>query len=148
MISSLVLVAEHGRSYNTTMANRAHDWFSQAEDDLLWARDTLKSRHYAQACFVCQQAAEKAIKSLALSRGFDQIKSHSIFEIITELDINDELKHIARRLDQYYISTRYPDAFPSGAPFQFFTEEQANEALQFADEFLLRIAALLNNGNE
>ena len=97
---------------------------------------------------MCQQAAEKAIKSLALSRGFDQIKSHSIFEIVIELDINNELKHIAQRLDQYYISTRYPDAFPSGAPFQFYTEEQASEAVKFADEFLQSIAILLKSGNE
>lgn len=130
------------------MKSRALDWLAQAQDDLLWARDTLKSGHFAQACFVCQQAAEKAIKALAFSRGFDQIKSHSIYEIVTELDINDDLKKIAQRLDQYYISARYPDAFPSGAPFQFFTEEQAAEAVQFADNFLKSVTSHLSHDNE
>ena len=134
--------------YNVRMKNRADDWYNQAENDLLWAQDTLKSGHYAQACFVCQQAAEKATKSLALYRGYDQIKSHSIYEIITGLGINDELKTIAQRLDQYYISTRYPDAFPSGAPFQFFTKEQADEAFEFASVFLARIADLIEKQDE
>ena len=43
--------------------NRGPDWFRQARDDLLWAEDTLRAGRYAQACFVAQQVAEKAIAS-------------------------------------------------------------------------------------
>jgi HEPN domain-containing protein len=129
------------------MNDRSIDWLSQAKDDLSWARDTLQSAHYAQACFVCQQSAEKAIKAFALLRGHDQIKSHSILEIADALGINDELRSIGQRLDQYYISTRYPDAFPTGSPSQYFTKNQAIEALDFAERFVSRIASLFEENN-
>jgi HEPN domain-containing protein len=104
------------------MGNRAEDWLRQAENDLLWTRDTLASGHYSQCCFVAQQTAEKAVTALALFRGADTVKSHSI----------SELDRMGKRLDLYYISARYPDAFPSGAPFEYFDREQAEEAVEFA----------------
>lgn len=112
--------------------NRAMDWFKQAEDDLCWAQDSFKAGHFAQTCFIAQQVGEKALKALALHRGYMQVKSHSILEIARALGVNGEIEQIAKRLDQYYISTRYPDAFPAGAPFEFYTEEQAAEAIAFA----------------
>src|SRR4051812_21832209 len=79
--------------------NRAPDWLRQAEDDFLWAKDTLASGRFAQACFVCQQCAEKALKALAFHRGFDRVKSHSTFEIVKALAINGEVEEAAKRLD-------------------------------------------------
>jgi HEPN domain-containing protein len=43
---------------------------------------------------------------------------------------------MAKRLDLYFISARYPDAFPSGAPFEFFTRDQAEEAVSFAEKIV------------
>ncbi len=116
--------------------NRAWDWFRQAQDDLCWAKDSLKAGHYAQTCFIAQQVGEKVLKAIALHRGYAQVKSHSILEIARALEINDEIEQIAKRLDQYHISTRYPDAFPAGAPFEFYTEEQAIEAVSFAERLM------------
>lgn len=118
------------------MNNRAMDWLKQAENDLLWAKDTLTSKHYAQACFICQQVAEKSLKSIALFRDFDAVKSHSVMEIAKSLGINDEMEMMAKKLDLYYISTRYPDAVPAGAPFEFFSRDQAEEAVGFAERFI------------
>lgn len=121
-------------------SSRAFDWFRQARDDLEWARDTLRAGRYAQACFASQQAAEKAVKSIALKRGHDEVRSHSILEIARALHVDGEVERIAKRLDQYYIGARYPDAFPAGAPFEFFTREQGEEAVQLASR-LIEIAA-------
>lgn len=121
------------------VTNRAFDWLRQSEDDLGWARDTLASGHFAQACFVCQQCAEKALKALAFHRGFDRVRSHSTFEIVKALEINDEVRVAAQRLDLYYISTRYPDALPAGAPFEYFTRPQAEEAILLAETILERV---------
>jgi HEPN domain-containing protein len=118
------------------LKNRAYDWFKQAQNDFLWAKDTLAAEKFAQTCFICQQVAEKSLKAVAYSRGFDIIKSHSVFEISRNLGINGEIEQIAKRLDQYYISTRYPDAFPSGAPFEYYTMEQAVEAVDFTEKIL------------
>ena len=121
---------------NYMARGRADDWFRQAKNDLLWSQDTLNSRRYAQACFSAQQVGGKAIKALAFARGNDEVRSRSILEISRALDENGEIERIAMRLDQYYISARYPDAFPSGAPFEFFTSDQATEAVGFAERLI------------
>ncbi len=118
------------------MKNRAHDWYKQAENDFQWAKDTLNSEKFAQACFICQQVAEKSLKAIAYFKDYDMVKSHSVLEIARSLGINGEIENIAKRLDLYYISTRYPDAFPSGAPFEYYTKEQAEEAMAFAARIL------------
>ena len=123
------------------MHNRWNDWLRQAEDDLLWAKDTLKQKRYAQACFTAQQVGEKALKALAFKLGYDMIRSHSLREIAEALDINSEISEMAKRLDLYYISARYPDAFPSGAPFEYFTHDQAEEAVTFAEKIVAAIHA-------
>ena len=128
--------------------DRSHDWLRQAEDDYLWAQDTMASGRFAQACFVCQQCAEKAIKALAFYRGFDRVKSHSILEISRALNINDDIEEAAKRLDLYYMSTRYPDALPSGAPFEFFSSQQSSEALELAQRILERVRAEMGSDDE
>ena len=73
---------------------------------------------------------------MAFKRGYDVIRSHSLREITESLEINGEITNMAKRLDLYYISARYPDAFPSGAPFEYFTHEQAEEAVSFAERII------------
>jgi HEPN domain-containing protein len=118
------------------MNNRAHDWYKQAVNDLAWAKDSLVSGHWAQVCFICQQVAEKALKAIALSKGALEIKSHSLVRIAEALGVNGEIDRMGRRLDVYYITSRYPDAFAEGAPFEYFDREQAEEALGFASAFI------------
>ena len=130
------------------MNPRAIDWLRQAENDLLWAHDTLKAERFAQTCFAAQQVAEKALKALTFKKGYTEIRSHSILEITRALKINDDLENMGKRLDQYYISTRYPDAFPAGAPFEFFTEGQAREAVDFAEQFVKRVREVFNEPTE
>ncbi|MBF0314270.1 MAG: HEPN domain-containing protein [Oligoflexia bacterium] len=131
-----------------TSRGRAKDWWAQAENDLLWAKDSLSHGHFAQTCFIAQQVAEKALKSLALHQGYEKVKSHAISTITKELKINGELEIMGKKLDLYYISSRSPDAFTEGAPFEFFTEDQAREAISFADKFLEKIRALFKQEKE
>lgn len=123
------------KDYDEAM-NRARDWLKQAENDLLWTRNTFESGLWAQACFAAQQVAEKALKALVLSRGYEDVRSHSLLSIIKALEIDGELENMAKKLDQYYISARYPDAFYDGAPYEYFTENQAREALAFAERYI------------
>jgi HEPN domain-containing protein len=39
-------------------------WLAQAESDLAFAELGVREGFFAQACFVCQQAVEKALKGL------------------------------------------------------------------------------------
>ncbi|ABJ76968.1 HEPN domain-containing protein [Leptospira borgpetersenii serovar Hardjo-bovis] len=103
---------------------RWKDWFAQAERDLEWAKVSLHSGFFAQTCFVCQQVGEKSLKALAFFRGADLVKSHSVKTIVKESNENGEIESIGRKLDLYYIPTRYPDAFMEGAPFEYFEESR------------------------
>ncbi len=113
--------------------NRAADWLRQAENDLDWARHSLSGGFFSQTCFIAQQAGENALKAYCYSKGYDLVKSHSLFQIVRSLGEDGVLEDHARELDLYYISGRYPGAFPAGAPFELITEAQANRALAAAE---------------
>lgn len=49
------------------------------------------------------------------------------------------------RLNLYYIPTRYPDAFSSGAPADKFTEQQAISAIEDAEEVLTFVKGILKD---
>lgn len=51
------------------MPNRAADWLNQAIRDLDHAEDCCRAARHEWACFVAQQAAEKAVKALHLHLG-------------------------------------------------------------------------------
>lgn len=115
---------------------RYNDWFLQGLRDLDRAHIDIEYKYYEWACFTAQQAGEKFLKALALKMGFD-IWGHSLTEIINilsgKIEISQELKECAQLLDLYYIPTRYPNGFPSGKPGDYFTEKQAREAIDAAN---------------
>lgn len=43
---------------------------------------------------------------------------------------------MAKVLDRYYIPTRYPDSFDFGIPRDYFEEEDAKEAIEYARKIL------------
>jgi len=106
---------------NNSPTGRYLDWLKQAENDLLWAKHLFSGGFYSQTCFISQHLGEKALKAFCFVKGFDIVKTHSLFQIIKILGENGELEEMAKELDLYYISGRYPDAFPARAPFDMFT---------------------------
>lgn len=114
--------------------NRHLDWLRQAENDLEWAEHSFQGGFFAQTCFIAQQASEKALKAYCFFKGFDIVRTHSLYQIIKLLGENGILEKHARELDLFYISARYPDAFPAGAPFEIITTEQAQRAIEAATE--------------
>ncbi|RLB60777.1 MAG: DNA-binding protein [Deltaproteobacteria bacterium] len=114
--------------------SRYPDWFKQAKNDIQWAEHSFDGGFFSQTCFIAQQSSEKALKAYCFFKGFDIIRTHSLYQIIKNLGENGLLEKNARELDLYYISARYPDALPSGAPYEIITKEQAEKALQSARE--------------
>lgn len=127
--------------------NRYLDWFRQAENDWEWGNHTRDSGFYAQACFISQQVAEKALKSLCLFYKLDTIRTHSVRKIAQELGINGNIEEIGKYLDLFYIPTRYPDSLPEGAPFESFTKEQARDALDKALFILNYVKEIISNSS-
>lgn len=90
----------------------AQRWMMQAEKDLRSARNSLASEDFEWACFQAQQSAEKALKVVLYGRGKRRIITHSVFELLREIDDPSLLsfRRDAKSLDSVYISTRYPDS--------------------------------------
>ena len=124
--------------------NRAPDWLNQARSDLRYARAALRDGFVAQACFICQQASEKALKSILYFRGAKVVLSHSLHKLCIEIGIDDELMKAARVLDQYYLTARYPDALAEGTPDEVFTDDQARQAVSFAEAFVKKAEECLS----
>lgn len=121
------------------MSNRYLDWFRQAEADVRHAHNALKDRDFEWSCFAAQQAAEKALKAVFLKLGMDAW-GHTLTALIGNLpssvQLSDQLVKCAKVLDKHYIPTRYPNGFDTGAPTDFYTEEEAQYAIQCAEEII------------
>jgi HEPN domain-containing protein len=121
------------------MANRAQDWFRQAERDLAQAKDSRAAGRHEWACFAAQQAAEKAIKALHLRLG-QEAWGHVVAKLMRELPpavgVPDDLVAKAQVLDNYYIPPRYPNSHPDGAPFEHYGPLQSEGAIDHAREIL------------
>jgi HEPN domain-containing protein len=122
------------------MGNRYADWFRQAEADLRHARNAQVDGDFEWSCFAAQQAAEKALKAVFLKFGMDawgQTLTALIGNFPPEaVQPPDTLVDFARMLDKHYIPTRYPNGFDSGAPTDFYTNEEAQNAIRYAEALL------------
>lgn len=126
-----------GSDGEKSMANRAKDWFSQAEHDLRHARDARDSGSHEWACFAAQQSAEKAVKGLHLFHG-QEAWGHVVARLLRELPVSPpvDLVHRGQVLDNFYVSSRYPNGHPDGAPFDHYGPLQSTEALDHASQIL------------
>ncbi len=108
-------------------------WFEEGENDIATAKILLENKKYNPSAFYSQQAAEKVLKGLLLANN-EAAWGHSVLSLLRRLDdtidadIRD-IEHCARELDRHYIPSRYPDAYPSGKPEDYYTEKIAKEAL-------------------
>lgn len=120
-------------------ASRADDWLRQARRDLQHARDALDRGTFEWAAFAAQQAAEKAVKALYQHLGAEA-RGHSVTQLLAALPSGarptDELIDVAKELDKHYLTPRYPNAYPGGAPMDFYTRAEAQRAVQGAERIL------------
>lgn len=121
------------------MALRAEDWFRQGKRDLEHARRSAAQGDYEWACFAAHQAAEKALKALYQAAG-EEAWGHSILGLVGALPVAEgvpaEMKDAARELDRHYIPARYPNSYPEGAPYEYYTRADAERALAQAEQIL------------
>ncbi len=121
------------------MADRSNDWLLQAERDLEQARDSRAAGRHEWACFIDQQAAEKAVKALHLHNG-QEAWGHVVARLLSELPpsakCGDLLIDKGRVLDGFYIAPRYPNGHPEGPPYEHYGDIQSEEAIRYAGEIL------------
>ncbi|MCX8030273.1 MAG: HEPN domain-containing protein [Thermodesulfovibrionales bacterium] len=124
-------------------------WFKQAEHNLRSAKSDAQDDSFDWACFKAQQAAEMAVKALIVCLG-KIVKGHSIFDLLKTLELfgfatTEELLKCARKLDKFYIPTRYPDAIGLGSPFESFDSEDFEVALRCSEAILLFVKKEFEN---
>ncbi len=119
--------------------NRSTDWLKQSERDLDQARLSLREGFYEWACFAAQQSAEKAIKALCEKHNII-VRTHQLMGLLKALsdfeNITDEIYQKGVILDRFYIPTRYPNGFTSGAPMEYFFLDDAQEAINNAETII------------
>lgn len=103
------------------------------------ARNAEKSGNFEWSCFAAQQAAEKALKSVALARGLEAW-GHSVaallFQLDPALDTDSPLVEAAKDLDHHYIPARYPNGLPAGAPTDLYSRGHAVRAIEESERII------------
>lgn len=95
-------------------------WLKQAGDDMTTAQILLESERYGPCAFFCQQAAEKALKSVLYAVG-ERPWGHSIPSLLDQVavvlgvDVESTPVSEVEALDEHYMRPRYPDAQPEVA---------------------------------
>lgn len=123
-------------------------WITHAESDLklgrLGADDPSVLRE--QVCFHAQQAAEKALKAVLLSREIEFPYTHDIKGLLKIAETNavaipPAIKQAAL-LTPYAVETRYP------GDWMDITESDVQEALQIAEHTILWAKNILASGGD
>ena len=141
------------------MASRHEDWFRQGERDpstplracLAHALHALEDGDHEWACFAAQQGAEKAVKAVFQKQGGDAW-GHSVAALLEALPGRDSgpsphldrtLLDAARELDKHYIPSRYPSSHPQGAPYDAYTQGEAERAISNAERIIQYCSGVL-----
>jgi HEPN domain-containing protein len=116
----------------------AREWLSFAEADLGVAEHLDKTYHPKPReiiCFHCQQAAEKAVKSIIVLNGSQGgiPKKHDLFLLLNQIknmvSIEEKYYDYADILAPYGVAMRYPNEL-------FLEDRHAEKAIQMANEFV------------
>lgn len=118
----------------------ADRWLAQAEEEYKDAELLLRARRYYLSLYLCQQSAEKALKAFIYSKEQEPVFSHSIAVLVNvaaALDPDFDALTAAKRLDDYYIPTRYPNGLPGDIPSRYYNdEEEVKRALALSGSVL------------
>ena len=120
----------------------AREWLKVAANDLAYAKLGAREGFHAQACFVCQQVAEKSLKAYLFAQHQKLVRVHILPQLLDESKSFDpdfvQLQVASDVLTNYYTSTRYPDALFDPTAYD---ETVSSEAIQLAGDVLTFVLA-------
>lgn len=111
-------------------------WIEQAKAELEDARALAERGRYYLSLYLCQQSAEKALKGFLYLKEEEPLLTHSVAKLLrmsSSIDEDFEAVSGAKRLDDYYVPTRYPNGLPGEVPASYYDDrDEAEEALRSA----------------
>lgn len=108
------------------------EWLKRAKSNLALAKQAKTDEIYWEdLCFETQQAAEKALKAVLISKAISFRFVHDLAELLTILEksgvcLPEDIRNAAVLTD-YSVEARYP------GPFEPVTEEDFNTALKISE---------------
>lgn len=118
----------------------ASRWLTQAEEEYKDAYNLMQLGRYYLSLFLCQQSSEKALKAFIYLQEDEPLFTHSVavlLRIAREIDTDFEEVRGAKRLDDYYIPTRYPNGLPGEVPSKYYDDpEEAKKAVEWTEKIL------------
>lgn len=118
----------------------AFRWLAQAEEEFNDAKLLTEMGRFYLSLFLCQQSAEKALKAYIYVFEEEPIFTHSVsvlLKMASEIDPEFSVLKDAKRLDDYYIPTRYPNTLPGEIPAKYYDDKlEAERALRLASDVI------------
>ncbi|MDE2892890.1 MAG: HEPN domain-containing protein [Chloroflexota bacterium] len=133
------------------MSGRAESerWLAQARHDLEAAEHAASGGFHALACFLCQQAGEKAVAGYLFARGADHVWGHALSDLCEDamqFDTSfDVIKTVAMLLDKYHHPTRYPTGLPGGVPHEVYDQVDSARAVEIAQDVVEFVSTKLSS---
>ena len=113
-------------------------WMRQAEQDLEDACFLREGGRHNLACFMGQQAAEKAVKAYLYHKRVEDVWGHSLLDLCEDAKLFDMMfdtvKSEARQLDKYHYITRYPEYLPSGTCSEAFDAIDSERSIELSTQ--------------
>ncbi len=110
-------------------------WQKHARSTLSSAYIDKSSGFYNWACFKAQQSAEYSAKAFLSGIGFDSF-GQSVSMLLKKGGFSEDSIKLAKKIDKYYIPTRYTDAWSEGLPEDYYTIEEAEDALECSEKVI------------
>ncbi|MCS7097812.1 MAG: HEPN domain-containing protein [Candidatus Methanomethyliaceae archaeon] len=112
-------------------------WMLFSRRTLDSAKGDLERGDYNWACFKSHQAAEFAVKALLRGLGMPSY-GHSLSKLLKGMEdiLKDGIIQTVKTLDKYYVPTRYPNAWVEGSPDEYYTKEDAEDAIRLAEDII------------
>lgn len=115
-------------------------WIRQAEQDLSDAQFLKEGKRHNVACFMGQQAGEKAVKAYLYHQGAEDVWGNALADLCEDAKLLnmmfDVIKSMAILLDKYHDVTRYPHLLPGGIPSEAYDAEDSERAIYLAQEVI------------
>jgi HEPN domain-containing protein len=120
----------------------AQTWLDNAFGDIQFAELGLQEGLNTQVCFMCQQAAEKALKAYLFSHEQYLQRTHVLPRLLQACTVFDpgfrDLSEACAILTSYYTDTRYPE---TSVTLDKYDRSLASEAVSLARHVVAFVSA-------